>query len=73
MPICQGECYTCYKETREDMSKKKREALMKLRESIQVNAPRIEKKLSRSGAKPEPAVVYSTAKYYKTLSRLAKE
>ncbi len=55
------------------MSKKKREALMKLRESIQVNAPRIEKKLSRSGAKPEPAVVYSTAKYYKTLSRLAKE
>jgi len=55
------------------MSKKRREALMKLRESIKLNAPRVENKVSKSGAKPNPAVVYSTAKYYNTLSRLAKE
>ena len=48
-------------------------ALMELNKSIQANTPRIEKRLSRSGAKPEPAVVYSTAKYYKTLSRLAND
>ncbi len=49
------------------------EALRELDKSIQVNAPHIEKKLSRSGAKLEPAVVYSIAKYYRTLKRLTNE
>ena len=48
-------------------------ALMELDKSIQANTPRIEEKLSRSGAKPEPAVVYSIAKYYRTLKRLTNE
>ena len=48
-------------------------ALMELNKSIQTNMPHIKKNLSRSGAKPEPAVAYSAAKYYKTLRRLAND
>ena len=55
------------------MKRRTLEALMELNKSIQDNAPRIEKNLSRSGAKPEPAVVYSIAKYYRTLKRLTNE
>ena len=50
-----------------------REALRTLRLSIRQNTQRVEKKLTQSGVKPDPAVVYSTAKYYQTLKRLAKE
>ncbi len=56
------------------MSKKEiRKRLRALRDNIRTNTPRIEKKLSRSGTTPDPALVFSTAKYYKTLQRLAKE
>ncbi len=48
-------------------------ALMELNKSIQANTPRVEEEFSRSGAKPEPAMVYSIAKYYKTLKRLTNE
>ena len=48
-------------------------ALLELNESIQSHMPRIEKNLSKSGAKPEPAVAYSAAKYYETLRRLAND
>lgn len=56
------------------MSKKEiRKRLRTLRDNIRTNTPRIEKKLSKSGTTPDPALVFSTAKYYKTLQRLAKE
>jgi len=47
--------------------------LRKLRANVRRNRRRVVKKLSRSGAKPNPAVVYSVAKYYKALDKLAKE
>ncbi len=56
------------------VSKKEiRKRLRTLRDNIRTNTPRIEKKLSQSGTTPDPALVFSTAKYYKTLQRLAKE
>lgn len=55
------------------VSKQQREALKSLRINIKRNAPLVAKKLSRSGAKADPALVYSAAKYYLTLKRLAKE
>ena len=55
------------------MSGRERKALKALRVSIRDNSPRVEKKLARSGLKPDLAVVYSAAKYYETLKKLAKE
>lgn len=55
------------------MTAQTREAVRTLKASIKDNAPRVEKKITKSGAKPDRAVVYSTAKYYKTLKKLAKE
>lgn len=55
------------------MSKQALKALQDLKLSIKRNTPIVERKLKQSGREPDPAVVYSTAKYYKTLNRLAKE
>lgn len=55
------------------MTAQLRETLQALRTNIRNNAPRIKKRLSKSGTKPDPAVVFSTAKYYKALNKLAKE
>jgi len=55
------------------MSNETRRALRALKDSIHRNSPLIRRKLSRSGMKPDRALVYSTAKYYETLKRLAKE
>lgn len=55
------------------MSKKQREALRSLKANIKRNAPVVERKLSQSGSAPDPALVYSAAKYYPALKRLAKE
>lgn len=55
------------------MSKQQREALQSLKQNIQRNAPVVEKKLTRGSTKPDAALVYSAAKYYPTLKRLAKE
>jgi hypothetical protein len=37
------------------------------------NTPRAQRKLAQSGTTPDPAVVFSAAKYYETLKRLAKQ
>jgi hypothetical protein len=55
------------------MSPRVRRVLKALKGNVQRNSPRIRKKLSKSGAIPDPAVVFSTAKYYKALNKLAKE
>ena len=55
------------------MTAKMQRALRKLRANVRLNRRRVAKKLSRSGAKPNPAVVYSVAKYYRALDKLAKE
>ncbi len=41
--------------------------------NIEKNTPRISKKLSRAGARVDPAVVVSAAKYYDALKKLARE
>ena len=49
-------------------------ALKGLKANIRNNTLRIEKRLSRkSVTKPDPALVFSAAKYYKALNKLAKE
>ena len=55
------------------MSNQQREALRSLKLSIRQNTQRVQRKLSKAGLKPDAAVVYSAAKYYTTLKRLAKE
>jgi len=56
------------------MTARTRQALRNLKKNIKQNTPIIEKKLSKkSGVKPDPATVFSAAKYYKTLGKLAKE
>lgn len=55
------------------MSKQGRRALEALKTSIRQNRGRVERKLRRSGIKPDIAVVYSAAKYYSALKRLANE
>lgn len=55
------------------VGKQQRKALRTLRLSIRQNTQRVENKLTQSGVKSDPAVVYSAAKYYQTLKRLAKE
>jgi hypothetical protein len=55
------------------MTYKARLALGVLYRSVKKNSRRINRKLSRAGVKPDPALVFSAAKYYSALSRLAKE
>ena len=55
------------------MSNQQRRVLENLKGNIRRNAPVIEKKISQSGSTPDPAIVYSAAKYYPALKRLAKE
>ncbi len=55
------------------VGKQEREALRKLRQNIRKNAPLVRSKLSKSGIRPDTAIVYSMAKYYPALKRLAKE
>lgn len=43
-----------------------------LRRSIRRNAPAVTKRLSKSGVKPDPVIVYGLAKYFKALNRLAE-
>jgi hypothetical protein len=54
------------------MSKEQIRALRILARNIRKNSPRIEKKLREAGIKPDPALVYTAAKYYDALDRLAK-
>jgi hypothetical protein len=50
--------------------KKNLEALDK---SIRDNTPVVRAKLAESGIAPDSSVVFSTAKYFATIERLAKE
>lgn len=53
--------------------KETRKTLAILQKSIRENTPKIERQLKKAGKKADPALVYSFAKYYKTLKRLAKD
>lgn len=45
-----------------------------LMQNVKRNTPRVKAKLRKAGVKkPNPAVVYTAAKYYECLDRLAKE
>jgi hypothetical protein len=56
------------------MSPQARRALIDLARSVKKNTPRVVRKLRKAGVKrPNPALVYSAAKYYDCLDRLAKE
>ncbi len=44
-----------------------------LNQSIKANTPIVKQQLSKSGATPDPAIVFSVAKYYATIEKLAKE
>ena len=55
------------------MSHKVRHALNTLSENIQQNTPQIEEKLRLAGVDPDPALVYTAAKYFEALNRLASE
>lgn len=54
------------------MSKKTKRALHSISRSIKYNAPQIKEKLAQVGAKPDLALVFSAAKYYKALKKLAQ-
>lgn len=56
------------------MSPQARRALIELARNVKKNTPRVVKKLREAGVKkPNPALVYTAAKYYDCLDRLAKE
>lgn len=55
------------------MSIKVRRALKSLSESIQKNTPQIEETLKKAGVNLDPALVYSAAKYFEALNKLASE
>jgi hypothetical protein len=56
------------------MSPEARRAFIKLAQNIKKNTPRVRMKLRKAGVKrPNPALVYTAAKYYDCLDRLAKE
>ena len=55
------------------MSNQIRRALAKLSDSMNENLPRVKKKLSEAGVSSNNALVYSIAKYYTALNRLAEE
>ena len=55
------------------MSLKARQALNSLSKSIQQNSAQIEEKLRQAGVTPDPALVYTAAKYFEALNKLAAE
>jgi hypothetical protein len=50
-----------------------KENLEALNQNIKVNTRLVQEQLSKSGATPDPAVVFSVAKYHATIEKLAKE
>ncbi len=54
------------------MSKETRRALVGFAVRIRKNSIGIRKKLSKGGVKPDPALVFSAAKYLQALNKLAK-
>lgn len=53
------------------MSWKAQQALKSLSKSIELHTPQIEATLKKAGVNPDPALVYSAAKYFEALNRLA--
>jgi hypothetical protein len=53
------------------MSHKIRRALRELSDSIDRNLPQVEAKLRQAGVTPDPALVYTAAKYFQALNKLA--
>ena len=55
------------------MSLKTRRALDTLSKSIQEHSAQVEEKLRLAGVTPDPALVYTAAKYFEALNKLATE
>jgi len=55
------------------MSAQARLALYRLSNSVRENSPEIEETLRRAGVNPDPALVYSAAKYFEALNKLAEK
>jgi hypothetical protein len=55
------------------MSYQIKRVLAQLSESMCENLPRVKQKLSEAGASSHNALVYSVAKYYVALNKLAEE
>jgi hypothetical protein len=56
------------------MSPAARRAIIDLERNVKANSPKVLEKLRQAGVKkPNPALVYTAAKYYECLDRLAKE
>ncbi len=55
------------------MSNQIKRALAKLSESMSKNLPHVRQQLSQAGASSDNALVYSVAKYYPALDKLAEE
>ncbi|MGH9556680.1 MAG: hypothetical protein ACRD2Y_12745 [Terriglobales bacterium] len=55
------------------MTQKVRQRIAALRRTTRRHARTVEKKLSRSGIKPNVALVESAAKYYPALKKLAEK
>lgn len=55
------------------MSNQIKRALAKLSASMNKNLPHVKQQLSQAGVSSENALVYSVAKYYPALDKLAEE
>jgi len=55
------------------MSAQARRALKCLSENVQRNTAQIEETLRKAGVSPDLALVYSAAKYFEALNKLASE
>jgi hypothetical protein len=55
------------------MNQQIRRALHELSDSIDRNLPHVEAKLRKAGVTPDPALVYTAAKYFEALNKLATE
>jgi hypothetical protein len=55
------------------MTLKVRRALMTIHRTVKKNRPRVARAFSQSGVRARHALVFSAAKYYTTLKKLAKE
>ncbi len=57
---------------RSKVSNQTMRALERLAKNVRKNTPLIERKLKKAGVKPDPALVFSAAMYYRALNKLAK-
>ena len=56
------------------MTEEQIKALLELARNVKKNTPKVLKRFRKAGIKkPNPALVYTMAKYYDCLERLAKE